>query len=414
MRSSLYRFFVVGLIPIFSAAVFAKTQVIRLGTINEIKGLGPWSYQKNQSAEITTGASSIRIKAQAPGSFTVTNRKETLNIEILTPDRWTTWQALNEFVQKKLGLVVEVENSETWLRGHLLRAEDLMQLAKQCAKCDYRSELEMDDKTKTQLENLINEKLSKRKLKRLPLQWNPDAVWTLPAQDLQYISIARSLGIRIRVDPQALILSPNIETQIMVAEVRREYAKTLGTKWNHQIGAQVLPNWVSSGLASIQLEALESKGQARLLAHPTIIVRSGETAEFLAGGEFPIKIKSNFKSDVIWRRYGVVLKLKPQADTFGNIRMSIETEVSSIDPSRSVDGIPGLTSHKVATHFDLSKSRAIILSGLIKSEDAKISQGLPGLSSIPILGSLFGSEDFRSNQSEFLIIVQPRILTEEN
>ena len=129
----------------------------------------------------------------------------------------------------------------------------------------------------------------------------------------------------------------------------------------------------------------------------------------MAGGEFPIKLTSFGSSGVTWKNYGVLLKVKPLADSTGRMSIEIETEVSALDDANKVDGIPGLLTNRMKTHFDLSTSRTIALSGLIKNDLSRQTSGLPGLSSIPILGSLFSSTDFKDNQSELVIFVTPAV-----
>ena len=104
------------------------------------------------------------------------------------------------------------------------------------------------------------------------------------------------------------------------------------------------------------------------------------------------------------------MKVKPIADESGRMSISLETEVSSIDDSRMVDGIPGLYTNRVQSYFDLNESKTIALSGLIKSEEGKASEGIPGISRIPILGALFASQDFREHRTELVIFVKPEIV----
>jgi len=115
--------------------------------------------------------------------------------------------------------------------------------------------------------------------------------------------------------------------------------------------------------------------------------------------------------DVVWKKYGIIMKVKPRADFSGKMSISIETEVSSIDPSTVGEGVPALFTNKIQSHFDLNESRVIALSGLIKNEQSESSKGLPGLSRIPILGALFSSKDFRDNRTELVVFVRPEVLS---
>lgn len=84
-----------------------------------------------------------------------------------------------------------------------------------------------------------------------------------------------------------------------------------------------------------------------------------------------------------------------------------------LDPSHSIDGIPGLLSNRIESHFDLKKSRTIALSGLLKNEWFHNSAGLPWLSQIPILGYLFSSKEYKNNETELVIFVTPEVIQPE-
>ncbi len=90
--------------------------------------------------------------------------------------------------------------------------------------------------------------------------------------------------------------------------------------------------------------------------------------------------------------------------------VELETNVSSIDKSKTVEGVPALHTHKLISHFDLAESKTIALSGLIKNESGESSEGLPYLAQLPILGSLFSSKDFLENRTELVILVTPKLM----
>ncbi|MBK7960123.1 MAG: hypothetical protein IPK04_02190 [Bdellovibrionales bacterium] len=102
--------------------------------------------------------------------------------------------------------------------------------------------------------------------------------------------------------------------------------------------------------------------------------------------------------------------MKPKADSSGRMNLKIETEVSSI--TEIVDGIPSLATNRVSTTFDLKETKTIVLSGLLKDQNTTSQSGLPWLQRIPILGSLFSSEDYIQKRTELLIFVRPEILQE--
>ena len=207
-------------------------------------------------------------------------------------------------------------------------------------------------------------------------------------------------GIEVRISKNAIRLAPMVELAITVAEVRKDAFLNYGLKWGSTFQTQVIPD----------IQLLEQTGSGRILATPKIICRSGESADFFAGGEFPIKILNYKIQDVVWKKYGIHLKTKPMVELNGKIALSIDTEISSIDKSKSVDGIPGMFTNRIQSHVNLLQSQSLVLSGLIKAEDSESAGGLPGLSNLPILGALFASKDFRTSQTQLLIFVTPRLI----
>jgi pilus assembly protein CpaC len=174
------------------------------------------------------------------------------------------------------------------------------------------------------------------------------------------------------------------------------------------------------------LDALERKGLARTLAEPTLVALSGETASFLAGGEFPIPVAQNVAGGgggggnggaaitIEFKPFGVSLAFTPTVLADGIINMVVAPEVSSIDPSASitVNGltIPGLQTRRAKTVVELRDGESFALAGLIRSDFQDTVRQFPILGSIPILGTLFRSSGFQKSETELVIIVTPRLV----
>jgi pilus assembly protein CpaC len=250
----------------------------------------------------------------------------------------------------------------------------------------------------------------------LALQLSPRATVSIPSdsKDLED-RVARVLGpfgFQIEKSTSTVGLEPLVRVQIILAEVRKKAMSRIGIEWPGSIGGQLLPSPLlpASGELLIGLNALEENGLGKILASPTLLCRSGKAAEFLAGGEFPIRITGHKANDLTWKKHGVLLKIAPVADYSGRMSIAITTEVSIIDSAHVVEGVPGLLTNRIETHFDLSRSRTIALSGLIKKEWGEARAGLPGLVNIPILGALFGSQDYREDRTELVVFVTPEVL----
>lgn len=206
-------------------------------------------------------------------------------------------------------------------------------------------------------------------------------------------------------------MEPSIRVHITVAEISKSTTRTLGLQWPGTAKFDILPTGlVNAETLQATLSALESQGKAKLLASPNLICRSGKEAEFLAGGEFPIRIKGFGTQDVHWKRFGVLLRIKPFADSSGKMSLSLETEVSSL--GEMIDGIPTIKANRVSSHFDLSHSQVIALSGLLRDQNSKGASGLPWLTQIPILGALFSSQDYLEEKTELVIFVRPSLINQ--
>ncbi|MGI8931672.1 MAG: type II and III secretion system protein family protein [Sphingomicrobium sp.] len=174
------------------------------------------------------------------------------------------------------------------------------------------------------------------------------------------------------------------------------------------------------------LNALETKGAITTLAEPTLVALSGETASFLAGGEFPIPVAQgggsgtgtgtggNNSISVEFKPFGVSLAFTPTVLADGVINMEVAPEVSSIDPSASVvvNGlrIPGLQTRRARTTVELRDGESFAMAGLLRRDFQDTVRQFPVLGSIPIIGALFRSSNFQREETELVIIVTPRLV----
>ncbi len=152
-----------------------------------------------------------------------------------------------------------------------------------------------------------------------------------------------------------------------------------------------------------------NSGNAIILAQPRLAARSGGEANFLSGGEFPIQISNINGTTVEFKKFGIMLTVKPTVDRNNNVKAKVTTELSSINNAVAVDGIPGLSSRRTEADVILSSGETLVMSGLINQEASKDMQGIKWLKDIPILGKLFSSETFRDNKSELVIFVTPQV-----
>lgn len=164
------------------------------------------------------------------------------------------------------------------------------------------------------------------------------------------------------------------------------------------------------------IQALERAGVLRTLAEPTLTAISGETAKFLAGGEFPIPIaQDNNTITVDWKQFGVNVSFKPVVLGEGRISLNIAAEVSEISTEGAISlatiSLPGLRVRRAETTLELPSGGTLAMAGLLSDETRQNVEGVPGLKSLPVLGALFRSNDYRRRETELVILVTPYLAT---
>jgi pilus assembly protein CpaC len=165
----------------------------------------------------------------------------------------------------------------------------------------------------------------------------------------------------------------------------------------------------------VLINALEEKGVARSLAEPNLVALSGDTASFLAGGEFPVPVPGTLGQVTIdYKRYGVGLAFTPTVLGGGLINLKIEPEVSQLDTSHPVQvsgiSVPPLIVRRASTTVELRDGQSFAIGGLLQNVNSTDQQQLPWIGEVPVLGSLFRSASYQKNETDLAIIVTPRLV----
>ena len=229
--------------------------------------------------------------------------------------------------------------------------------------------------------------------------------------------------------------------KVTVAEVQRDVIKQLGIDISGSLnyGSAVVNfnssnSFNASGVSpssslaaafggnpriTATLQAMERAGVIRTLAEPNLTAISGETATFLAGGEFPVVTGTSgppaYTPQVEFKKFGVSLIFTPVVLSQGRISLKVMTETSelSTDGALSVPGgisIPSLKTRRAETTVEIPSGGSLALAGMIQEQTKQSINGLPGLMQVPILGTLFKSRDFINHQTELMILVTPYVV----
>jgi pilus assembly protein CpaC len=181
-------------------------------------------------------------------------------------------------------------------------------------------------------------------------------------------------------------------------------------------GAMIGRVLMGGASADIVIKALEDRGVARRLAEPNLVALSGDTASFLAGGEFPFPVSAeNDKITVDFKKFGVGLAFTPTVLSNGQINLKIEPEVSELDPtnfirvSASVE-IPSLIVRRASTTIELRDGQSFAVAGLLQGSNIRNTRQLPWIGDVPVIGTLLRSAAWQKRETDLVIIVTPRLI----
>jgi pilus assembly protein CpaC len=166
------------------------------------------------------------------------------------------------------------------------------------------------------------------------------------------------------------------------------------------------------------IDALKEEGLLKVLAEPTLITLSGKTANFLAGGEFPVPVPQpsgvGQTITVEYKPFGVGLHFTPTVLNNKKISIQVAPEVSDLDFSNAVTisgfVVPAITTRRVSTVIELGDGQSFAIAGLLRDNVREIVSKFPILGEIPVLGSLFRSTSFQKNETELIVVVTPRLV----
>jgi len=158
------------------------------------------------------------------------------------------------------------------------------------------------------------------------------------------------------------------------------------------------------------INALESKGLTKVLAEPNLIALSGDTASFLAGGEFPVQTVSEDQAQIEFKPFGVRLSFTPTVLDDGLINLIVSPEVSVLRFDLAVNGVPSLSVRRATTTIELRDGQSFAIAGLFQDDFKDSIEQIPLLGEIPILGALFRSSQFIKEETELVIIVEAHLV----
>lgn len=232
-----------------------------------------------------------------------------------------------------------------------------------------------------------------------------------PAEKARIEKRAKSIFPLVQTQFESLPdASPTVHFKVFLLELKKTKFHSLGLGWPafQESAFRVTTSSIQDLVQlDLTLQILEGEGSLKILSNPELVVRAPGDAELFSGGEIPIESKSAYFSSITWKNFGLLLQLHVTHSAGDRVRLDITTEVSHLDPTIAIDKIPGIQANRMKTQVDAQYGKPLLLSGLLQQNIRKEVKGLPGLRSIPVLGALFGSEDYQNEKSELVAILVP-------
>jgi pilus assembly protein CpaC len=256
----------------------------------------------------------------------------------------------------------------------------------------------------------------------------------------QAMTVAKQFGADV-INAVKVSAPQQVMLEVRFVEASRSASRELGVNWQvlgttlanggTGVGAAVGASTLLSGSAPFGtivgrllgsglqadglLQALEERGVIRRLAEPNLTALSGDTASFLAGGEFPIPVSSTLGTTTVeWKKYGVGLAFTPTVLGDGVINLKIEPEVSQLDPTTTIQvgaiNVPALIVRRANTTVELRDGQSFAIAGLLQANNTTNQKQLPWLADVPVLGALARSAAYQKNETDLVIIVTPRLV----
>ncbi|WP_102225784.1 type II and III secretion system protein family protein [Acidimangrovimonas sediminis] len=227
------------------------------------------------------------------------------------------------------------------------------------------------------------------------------------------------------VNNLTLTTPPQVNLQVTIAEVSRQVQQDLGISLSSSTasgrqsfsspssasGGFQLALSANGGNLNAVLDALATSGLATILSEPNLTARSGEQANFLAGGLIPVKVgATQDDTRVQFEKIGVELDFTPSVFKKNQIQIQLSTKVRQLDESNSTADNPAFAERSAQTTVELGSGQSFAIAGLFSATRQQSLSELPGIARIPILGALFRSSAFKRGETELVIIVTPYIV----
>jgi pilus assembly protein CpaC len=221
----------------------------------------------------------------------------------------------------------------------------------------------------------------------------------------------------------------NIRLDLYFVLIQDRYTHQIGLNWPGNVGSTIAPSEATiaiTGGAGVPTQSAfqilpqtflpsfdlaQAKGWAKMYRQATLVTANGTEAVFSSGGELNVQIQNNLTVDVQSIEFGTKVSVLPRYDSrSGRIELEITADVSDLDASRGIQGIPGRVTSHLQTLVNLELGQSVSLAGIRARTERRKKDGIPGLAMVPIIGALFGTHGREFNDDESYMLVVPSVV----
>lgn len=419
-----------GLVPQSSAlAISGEAKILAIGEQRQIElpngsrfSVGnPEVIQVKLLPSGEKGMGALLVKGKAQGYsdlwiFSPEKQPQSMDFRVVSKKQATLVADSEKVVTFGGGLKMEPLAGGWVVTGKAKKLEEWqrMQAVKAQAKTGFQGLMEIHPMERLKAESKIQRLFRQANLDHLEVRGAGNFILLEGACDSkEQKAFAENLASQVFQPIQSFLEVPfdrarTFRYRVKILEIKRSSAHQLGIRWNQLSPASlsVEKSFTKAGFSWMAaLDFLEKNGGAKILSQPELLLNEKGVAELKVGGEIPISLVSKESANVQWKPYGLHLRIEAPGASKKKTRTKISVEISGLDPNTGMNQMPGIRLSRMETIVDLKHGEPVLLSGLMDSRQTKLSDQLPFLANIPILGALFQSEDFRSDRSELMVAI---------
>lgn len=368
--------------------------------------MSPVIVPKGGFLKVVDQGARLKVWAKKPGSGTLRIGSQALPLVAMDASVFNCTQIFQELVEMFQGLELRPAPLEPEVTGELWRLRDWQMITTMAQKhqCPFRFNAQVPKELEPKVEKWLHGELAKKiALFKITLSPTP----TLELGDRLSKEQQRKLalwGLQV-MQRKGKELAPLLRIEMLIAEISKTQSRNLGLEWQDGQSVQLLPKAQFNGTLEQLIRFLGANGNARTMAEPSLTVRSGDQAEFVSGGEIPIRQVTLRRQQVSWKPYGLTLRVKPELINSERSLAQIESEISAPDFSQEVDGVPSMRRHRFSSQVNVEVGQWIALNTLRRNDSGQDRSGLVLGMNLPILHPLFGrTSKGSSHQQSFTFL----------